>query len=105
MLLPANLSPIGLGVFDAGLQYHLHYMVLAVRFFLVAFSVILSVPVCLNYVVECFLTSPNEAAIALNIYRLAFAVSIGFFVFEWEVAVGIGWVLAWPHSLICWLRW
>ena len=92
MLLPAILSPVGLGIFGAALQYHLHYMVLALGLFIVTFSALLSVPVCLNYIVECFITSANEAAIAMNCWRLGFAIALGFFVFPWEAKVGTGWV-------------
>ncbi|KAI9877446.1 MAG: hypothetical protein M1830_003868 [Pleopsidium flavum] len=93
MFLPALFGPIGLGIFGAGVQYHLHYMVLALGFFLVTFSSTLSVPVCLNYIIECFITSANEAAVIMSCYRLAFAIPLGFFVFPWENAVGLGWTL------------
>ncbi|KAI9812641.1 MAG: hypothetical protein M1827_004630 [Pycnora praestabilis] len=92
MLLPALLGPIGLGLYGAGVQYHLHFMVLALGFFLVTFASTLAVPVCLNYVVECFITSANAAAVIMNAYRLAFAIALGFFFLPWESKVGVGWV-------------
>lgn len=92
MLLPAVVSPIGLGIFGAGLQYHLHFMVLALGLFLVVFAATLSVPICINYVTECFLTSVNEVAITMNMYRLGFSIALGFFVFPWVAAVGAGWL-------------
>lgn len=93
MALPAVLAPIGLGIYGASLQYHLHFMVLALGFFLNAFAALLSVPICLNYVIECFIANANEAAIAMNVYRLGFAICLSFFVFEWEADVGgPGWV-------------
>ena len=92
MILPGMVSPIGLGIFGAGLQYHLHFMVLALGLFLVAFAATLSVPVCINYVTECFLTSANEVSVAMNMYRLGFSIALGFFIFPWEAAVGAGWV-------------
>ncbi|CAG8974860.1 hypothetical protein HYALB_00000475 [Hymenoscyphus albidus] len=91
MFLPALLGPVGFGLYGAGVQYHLHYMVMALGFFFVIFASTMSVPVCLNYVVECFLDSANEAAIIMNCYRLAFAIALGFFVFPWEEKVGEGW--------------
>jgi hypothetical protein len=92
MLLPGTIAPIGLGIFGAAAQYHLHYMVLALGFFLIVFSSMLAVPICLNYVVECFIHSAVEASIAMNAWRLTFAISVGFFVFPWQIAVGKGWV-------------
>lgn len=92
MIIPGIISPIGLGIFGAGLQYHLHFMVLALGLFLVVFSATLSVPVCINYVTECFTTSANEVSITMNMYRLAFSIPLGFFVFPWQRVVGVGWV-------------
>ncbi|TVY85567.1 putative MFS-type transporter [Lachnellula suecica] len=91
MIFPAVFGPMGFGLFGAGVQYHLHYMVLALGVFFVIFSSTMSVPICLNYVVECFLNSANEVGIIMNCYRLAFAIGLGFFVFPWEVKVGQGW--------------
>ena len=92
VVLPALLSPLGLGIFGAALQYHLHFMVLALGVFLVVFAATPAVPVCINYVAECFLASANEAAVAMNMYRLGFSIALGFFIFPWKAAVGAGWV-------------
>ena len=92
IVLPALVSPIGLGIFGAALQYHLHYMVLALGLFLVVFAATVSLPICVNYATECFLTSASEVAIAMNMYRLGFPIGLGFFIFFWESAVGVGWV-------------
>ena len=92
MFLPATVSPIGLGIFGAGLQYHLHYMVLALGTFMVNFSALLCVPVCINYVVECFVGNPVEVSVIMNVYRLALGLSLPFFFEHWVEAVGIGWV-------------
>ena len=67
-------------------------MVLALGLFLVVFASTLGVPVCMNYATECFLTSPNEISVAMNMYRLALTIALGFFIFPWERAVGVGWV-------------
>lgn len=48
----------------------------------------MAVPVCLNYLVECFIYSSNEVANISNCYRLAFAIALGCFVFQCEVEVG-----------------
>ena len=92
IILPGLVSPIGLGIFGAALQYHLHFMVLALGLFLVVFGATISVPICINYATECFLTSANEVAVAMNMYRLGFSIALGFFIFPWESAVGVGWV-------------
>ena len=92
IVLPGLVSPIGLGIFGAALQYHLHFMVLALGLFLVIFAATISVPICINYATECFLTSASEVAVAMNMYRLGFSIALGFFIFPWESAVGVGWV-------------
>ena len=92
IILPSIASPLGFGIFGAALQYHLHYMVLALGLFLAVFAANLGTPVCMNYAIECFLTSPNEVTVAMNMYRLALTISLGFFIFPWERRVGVGWV-------------
>lgn len=85
-------APIGLGIFAAALQYHLHYMVLALGVFLTFFGTISSAPITVNYVVECFTTHSVEVTSILNFYRLCFGISIPFFIDAWFDAVGgAGW--------------
>ena len=86
------LLPIGLGIFGVALQYHTHYMVLALGSFLITFSAMLSVPVTVNYVIECFRQHALETSAIMGAYRLAFGLAIPFFVTPWEKRVGIGWV-------------
>ena len=86
------LLPIGLGVFGVALQYHTHYMVLALGAFLITFSAMLSVPVAVNYVIECFRQHALETSAIMGAYRLTFGLAVPFFVTPWEKAVGIGWV-------------
>ncbi|KAK6367284.1 hypothetical protein LTS17_010209 [Exophiala oligosperma] len=83
---------IGLGLFGAALQYHLHYMVAAVGNFLLNFSSNVAVPVLVNYEVECFTKYPVEAATIMNFYRTIFGIAIPFFIDGWEASVGVGWV-------------
>ena len=92
LVLPGLLSPIGLGIFGAGLAYHYHYMVLAFGTFLVTFSTVLSLPIVVNYVVECFVNAATEVAIIMNVYRLALGLALPFFIEAWSDAVGDGWV-------------
>lgn len=54
LVVPAILYPISLGLFGAALQYHLHYLVLALGTFLLAFAEYATVPVTNNYVAESF---------------------------------------------------
>ena len=91
-ILPGILLPIGLGIYGAGLQYHLHYMVLALASFLIWFGALLVLPICYNYIIECFLRIPVEASVALNSYRIAFGLMSVFIVTQWQSAVGVSWM-------------
>ncbi|KFY17165.1 hypothetical protein V492_00843 [Pseudogymnoascus sp. VKM F-4246] len=91
-LLPGILLPIGLAVYGVGLQLHLHYMVLALASFLIWFAALLALPVCYNYIVECFVQTPVEASVALNSYRIAFGLMSVFIITQWQSAVGVGWM-------------
>lgn len=92
ILLPGLVAPIGLGIFGAAVQHHLHYTILALGFFLIVFSSMLAVPICLNYIVECYKEDATEAAIAMNTWRLSFAIATGFIFAPWMAAVGVGWM-------------
>lgn len=89
---PALIMPIGCGIFGAALQYHLHYMVLALASFLIVFAGVASVPVPINYLVESYTQNPQEVGTVMNVYRLLLGIVIPFFVDAWTDAVGIGWV-------------
>lgn len=84
--------PVGLGIFGAALQYHLHYMVLALGAFLITVAATVSVPVSVNYVVESFKRNPQEVGTIMNAYRLLLALVVQFFISPWAKQVGIGWV-------------
>lgn len=85
--------PVGLGIFGSALQYHLHYMVLALGAFMITFAAMSSIPVASNYVVECFRGNPLEVANILNVYRLSLGLAVPFFIDPWIAAVhGPGWV-------------
>ncbi|KAJ5745720.1 hypothetical protein N7520_010902 [Penicillium odoratum] len=86
------LNPIGLGIFGAALQYHLNYMVLALGVFFVTLGSMASVPVTVNYAVECFLNHPAEAGIVIGSYRIIYGLTISFYVDAWAAAVTMGWV-------------
>ena len=89
---PSILLPIGLGIFGASLEYHLHYMVLALGAFLVTFAAMLCVPVSINYFAECFTHHAQESSNIMGAFRLTLGLVIPFYVDPWEAKVGIGWV-------------
>ncbi|KAM3084098.1 hypothetical protein ACMFMG_001796 [Clarireedia jacksonii] len=89
--LPSILNPIGLGLFGAGLLYHLHWIVLAIATVLVTFGSLCITPITVNYINECFIRNPAEAAIAVNFYRVAFGLSVAFYIKEWVRDVNVGW--------------
>ncbi|GLI77767.1 hypothetical protein PoHVEF18_006061 [Penicillium ochrochloron] len=91
-ILPSIILPIGLGIYGAGLEYHLHYMVLALGGFLIWFGALLALPVCYNYIIECFLHNPVEASVSLNAYRVSFGLMSVFIVTQWQATVGTGWM-------------
>ncbi|KAF2234613.1 putative polyamine transporter [Viridothelium virens] len=91
LVIPGLLLPIGLGIYGAALEYHLHYMVLALGQFLVQLSSQLSVPICVNYVTESFISSPIEVAIAMNAWRLFLGLGLPFATEPWIEKVGPGW--------------
>lgn len=86
------ISPVGLAIVAVTLEYHLHYMVLALGTFLVNTAAQLAVPLLINYVVECFTAHAIEVSVVMNCYRLAFGLALAFFVEPWEEVVGKGWV-------------
>ena len=104
LLLPSVfLLPVGLGLFGASLQYHLHYMVLALATFLIVFSVNTLTPVMINYVVESFTGYAAEATTIMTFYRLILGLLVPFFVEEWEERITVGWTFGMMacFSFIC----
>ena len=85
--------PIALGLFGASLQYHLHYMVLALACFLGGFATNTIIPVTVNYIIECFQGNASESAAIMVVYRLSFSLTLPFFVPAWIAKVGAGWCL------------
>ncbi|KAJ5093761.1 major facilitator superfamily domain-containing protein [Penicillium angulare] len=84
--------PIGLGIFGAALEYHLHYMVLALGSFLITFAAFCSIPVGINYLIECYMDHPTEVACIMGTYRLTLGLIVPFFKDQWIDSVGVGWV-------------
>ena len=67
-------------------------MVLALGVFIVTIGSLASVPVTVNYVVECFTKYPAEAGIVIGAYRIAYGLTISFYINPWVEAVDVGWV-------------
>ncbi|CAF9935387.1 MAG: hypothetical protein ALECFALPRED_006371 [Alectoria fallacina] len=59
--------PVALGLYGASLQYHLHYMVLALACFLGGFATNAIVPVTVTYVIECFKGHASETAAIMGV--------------------------------------
>jgi hypothetical protein len=84
-------NPIGLGIFGAALQYHLSWVVLAFGMALVTFGSLAMIPVCVDYICECFVRHPAEANITANCLRLLFGLTVPFYINEWVAEVTVGW--------------
>lgn len=104
--------PISLGLYGASLQYHLHYMVLAVACFLGGFGTNATVPITVTYIIESFKGHTTEVAAILGFYRLAFAIVLPLFIPSWIAKVGAGWTLGmcaffaiFAYMLVVLLQW
>lgn len=85
--------PIALGLYGASLQYHLHFMALAIANFLGGFATNSMIPVTVNYIIECFNGHASESAAIMGVYRLALSLCVPFFAPAWIERVGFGWCL------------
>lgn len=87
-------SPIALGLLGACLQYHWHYMVLAVMVVIETYAAIVITPILLNYMIEVFTPAyANEVATVMNFYRLILGLAATFFEQPWAELIGINWVM------------
>ena len=68
-------------------------MVLALANFLGGFATNAIIPVTVNYIIECFKGHASESAAIMGVYRLAFSLTLPFFVPAWIIKVGTGWCL------------
>lgn len=84
--------PIGLGIVGSALQYHLHYMVLALGAYLITFASMSSVPIAVTYMIECVASQPTEMGAFMGAYRLTLGLVVPFFIDQWVARVGFGWV-------------
>ncbi|TGO71188.1 hypothetical protein BELL_0608g00050 [Botrytis elliptica] len=88
---PDILNPIRLGLFGAGLLYHLHWVILALATVLVTFGSLCITPITINYINECFIDNLAEASIAVNFYRVGFGLSVAFCIKPWVADVNVRW--------------
>ena len=93
-LWPTNfvLMPLGLGLVGCAMQYRLHWAVMGVAQLFVTIGSLVSIPVTVNYICECFRGHTVEATLVLNSMRLFLGLSINFYIADWIAAVGVGWV-------------
>lgn len=84
--------PVGIGLVGASLEYHYHFMVLALGSFLTTCGGPSAVSISVNYAVETFKMHPQEVGAVMNVYRLALGLAAPFIFESWTAAVGIGWV-------------
>jgi MFS family permease len=82
---------IGIGLFGCALQYHTSWGLLAVASMLVIYASMCITPVTVNYLSECFTHNVEETAIVLNTARIAFGLSVAFYITPWVTAMGVGW--------------
>ena len=68
-------------------------MILALACFLGGYATNSIVPVTANYIIECFEGRASESAAIMGFYRLAFSLSLPFFVPAWIQKLGFGWCL------------
>lgn len=92
LVAPVIALAIGLGLFGAALQYHLHYMVLALGSFLIQYGSMSIVPITMTYLCEIFEGNVPEVSAIMGLYRLGLGLSTPFFVSAWIERVSIGWV-------------
>ena len=88
---PVVVLPIGLVLFGVGLEYHLHYMVLATGLYLATLSDMAVVPVINNYLAECFTGYVVETYTVLWVYRISLGLAVPFFIIEWVGRNGPAW--------------
>jgi MFS family permease len=82
---------IGIGLFGCTLQYHVSWGLLAFASILVIYASMCITPITVNYLSECFTHNVEETAIVLNTFRIAFGLSVAFYITPWVDAVGVGW--------------
>lgn len=66
-------------------------MVVAFAVFLVTVGSFSCVPIITNYLVECFIDYPMEASMASTFFRIAWGLTVPFYINQWVAAVGVGW--------------
>ncbi|RAH57185.1 polyamine transporter [Aspergillus piperis CBS 112811] len=89
---PVIMLPIGLGLFGASLEYHYHWVLLALGFLLLTFGAISLLPVAMTYLCECFPNHVSEVSAGMGVWRLVLGVLSAVFIAPWNDRVGPGWL-------------
>ncbi|OJZ87426.1 hypothetical protein ASPFODRAFT_59846 [Aspergillus luchuensis CBS 106.47] len=89
---PVIMLPIGLGLFGASLEYHYHWVLLALGFLLLTFGAISLLPVAMTYLCECFPNHVSEVSAGMGVWRLILGVLSAVFIAPWNDRVGPGWL-------------
>ncbi|PYH73647.1 polyamine transporter [Aspergillus vadensis CBS 113365] len=89
---PVIMLPIGLGLFGASLEYHYHWVLLALGFLLLTFGAISLLPVAMTYLCECFPNHVPEVSAGMGVWRLILGVLSAVFIAPWNDKVGPGWL-------------
>jgi hypothetical protein len=58
---------------------------------MVTFGSIAATPIAVNYACEIFTQAPAETAIVMNTYRVAFGLSVAFYIAPWVEKMGFRW--------------
>ena len=116
LILPGIVTPIGFAIYGSALQYafpptqsipshttfisndssfcryHHPPAILALGQFLSQFGAKISIPILVNYAIECFVDHAVETAVAMNTWRLVLSVTLPFSATSWLDLTGPGWL-------------
>ena len=90
--IPVIMLPVGLGLFGASLEYHYHWVLLALGFLLLTFGAISLLPVAMTYLCDCFPNYVSEVSAGMGVWRLILGLLSTVFITPWNDRVGPGWL-------------
>ncbi|GLA41447.1 hypothetical protein AnigIFM63309_009538 [Aspergillus niger] len=90
--IPVIMLPVGLGLFGASLEYHYHWVLLALGFLLLTFGAISLLPVAMTYLCDCFPNYVSEVSAGMGVWRLILGLLSTVFITPWNNRVGPGWL-------------
>ncbi|OJJ71109.1 hypothetical protein ASPBRDRAFT_44023 [Aspergillus brasiliensis CBS 101740] len=89
---PVIMLAVGLGLFGASLEYHYHWVLLALGFLLLNFGAISGLPVVMTYLCDCFPNYVSEVSAGMGVWRLILGLLSAVFITPWNDEVGPGWL-------------